>query len=201
MGCKKKFLFIDGGCVQGSRVDSCPNGLWKDDLGTCVLGHIFLTKSTNILALIKLNRWWFNFSKSIVLISFSMFWVFSYVIWILSSSMVLQCCSWPSSRTLSVSCIVPIHSIGNISLIFLGWPKARLMRVWFESMLASWHIGSMSNLIFLRRDVVTDSSDFLFTVRAIGDDWRYSCGFRAWYGVFEKGGESSTDKAANTRPF
>ena len=53
----------------------------------------------------------------------------------------------------------------------------------------------MSNLIFLRKGVVTDSPDFLFTVRAIGDDWRYSCGLRAWYSVFEEGGESSTDKA------
>lgn len=57
----------------------------------------------------------------------------------------------------------------------------------------------MSNLIFLRRDVVTDSPDFLFTVRAIGDDWRYSCGLRASYGVFEEGEESSTDQAAITR--
>lgn len=59
----------------------------------------------------------------------------------------------------------------------------------------------MSNLILLRRGVVTDIPDFLFTVRAIGDDWRHSCGSRAWYGVFEEGagGESSTDKADITR--
>ncbi len=58
----------------------------------------------------------------------------------------------------------------------------------------------MSNLILLRRGVVTDIPDFLFTVRAIGDDWRHSCGSRACYGVFEEGagGQSSTDKAAIT---
>ena len=57
----------------------------------------------------------------------------------------------------------------------------------------------MSNIISLRRGVLTDIPDFLFTVWAIGDDWMYSCGLRAWYGVFEESGENSTDKATTTR--